>query len=127
MCLVNMVQTFHLAQTQAYNTGVHECLISLQQDDEDPNFRAAATYALGNLLEHVPLPSSNNSLSYSTSSSSRSRLQSTLPLPVSVIPSSKLGSPTPIISGPQAFNNSNLNHSAVPPYFRPGGMLSIQG
>jgi hypothetical protein len=122
MCIGNLVQAFHGAQTQVYNTGVHECLIALQQNDDDPNVRAAATYALGNLLEYVSLPSSNNnpssnvSQSSMTSSLSRGRLQPTPQPPASTTMPPPVGI-TPISLGPTV---------AFPPSFS-GGMLSSQG
>ncbi|OEU07733.1 WD40 repeat-like protein [Fragilariopsis cylindrus CCMP1102] len=57
MCIGNLVRSFHLGQTQAYNTNVHLCLIALQQDDDNANVRAAATYALSNLLRRGFSPS----------------------------------------------------------------------
>lgn len=119
MCIGSLVQGFHGAQNQVYNTGVHECLITLQQNDDDPNVRAAATYALGNLFEHVSLPSSNNnssSQSSMTSSLSRGRLQPTPQPPASTSMPPLVGI-TPISLGPTA---------AIPPSFS-GGMLSSQG
>jgi hypothetical protein len=119
MCIGNLVQAFYGAQTQVYNTCVHECLIALQQNDDDPNVRAAATYALGNLLEHVSLPLSNNnpsSQSSMTSSLSRGRLQPTPQPPASTAMPPPVGI-TPISLGPTA---------SIPPSFS-GGMLSSQG
>eukprot|EP00536_Pseudo-nitzschia_multiseries_P015356 jgi/Psemu1/246784/estExt_Genewise1.C_8680002 len=97
MCLGNLVQAFHLAQAQAYEIEVHDLLIELQQDDDDPNVRAAATYALGNLFEHASLPSTNNqSTSTLSSSSSRTRLQSKNPPPLSTMAPPSIGTPNPI-------------------------------
>jgi len=60
-----------------YNTNVHVCLMTLQQEDENANVRAAATYALANLLSQVAPPPTSTSTSTSTppppSSSSSSR------------------------------------------------------
>ena len=129
MCLGNLVQAFHVAQVQVYNTGVHECLITLQQDDADPNVRAAATYALGNLLEHVALPSTNTNSSTAsmTPSLSRGRLQPTPQPPVSTAMTPP-GAITSISLGPQAFSNTGPTASpmGMPPSFS-GGMLSSQG
>jgi len=132
MCIGNLVQAFSGGQNQAYNTGVHECLITLQQDDDNPNVRAAATYALANFLEHVSLPSSNNNLSSNlssnsmTSSLSRGRLQPTPQPPLSTAMPSPVGI-TPISLGPQAFSNTGpAAPTGVPPSLS-GGMLSGQG
>ena len=106
MCIGNLVQTFHGAQGQAYNSGVHECLITLQQDDEDPNVRAAATYALGNFIDHASLPSTNSNPSSSmTTSLSRGRLQPTPQPPVSTSMQPSVGV-SPIRLGKQTFSNS---------------------
>ena len=127
ICIGNCVQAFHGAQGQAYNSGVHECLITLQQNDEDPNVRAAATYALGNLLEYVSLPSTNSNPSSSmTSSLSRGRLQPTPQPPVSTAMSPTIGI-TPINLGPQAFSNTGHTTSTAIPPSLPGGINSGQG
>ncbi len=127
ICIGNLVQAFHGAQAQAYNTGVHECLITLQQDDEDPNVRAAATYALGNILEHVSLPSTNSNPSSSmTSSLSRGRLQPTPQPPITTAMAPTV-SIAPISLGPQAFSNTRPPTATALPPALSAGMLSSQG
>jgi hypothetical protein len=127
MCIGNLVKSFHLGQTQAYNTNIHLCLIALQQDDENANVRAAATYALSNLLSHIPPPpaSSISSSSGPASSSSSSSRRVQMMHPSSSTPS--IRSPTPISLGPQAFANTGgicgiggPPSSAVAPSFQPG-------
>ena len=128
MCIGNLVRSFHLGQTQAYNTNVHLCLIALQQDDDNANVRAAATYALSNLLSHIPPPPASSipsSLGPTSSSSSSSSRRAQMMHPSSSTPS--IRSPTPISLGPQAFANTRGIRgiggpppSAAAPPFQPG-------
>lgn len=128
ICLGNLAQTYHLAQTQIYNANAHECLITLQQDDENANVRAAATFALANLVSQVPPPTSVSSSSGSRSSSS-SRRAKMHPLPSTP----NIGSPAPITLGPQAFINNTRGNgdrgeksAAFNPSFQSGGRGLLQ-
>jgi len=130
MCLGNLVQAYNAAQTEAYGIGVHECLMRLQQDDDDPSVRAAATYALGKLLEHVSLPSSNTNVSRNMPSMisplSRGRLQQTPQPPATTAMNPHIGS-SPVGFGPQVFSNTGPPIPAgIPPSFS-GGFLSSEG
>ncbi|KAG7373952.1 Raptor N-terminal caspase like domain containing protein [Nitzschia inconspicua] len=100
LCLGNLVKAFPPSQAEFYNINAHSSLIALQTNDENPHVRAAATYALGCLMEYLP-----PSLTSSSSSSSLSGEGGPV-LQMMNQPAGAMGYPSPISLGPQAFSNA---------------------
>jgi len=126
ICIGNLVQACPPAQAESYNASVHVCLMTTQQKDSFPNVRAAATYALGCLLEYAsaksPSPSSSSS-SLSSPSLSSSRVPSSSQVSTGVLSNHGVGNPAPINLGAQAFSNPNgITRSSQQP-FRPGPQI----
>lgn len=117
LCLGNLVQACPPAQAEAYNINSHVCLMTIQQQDDDPNVRAAATYALGCLLEHVAIPTPSPTMLSSPSSASRVPASPQM----SMVSPGAVGTPTPMSLGPQAFANAGSAISTPSQSFRHSG------